>query len=128
MVLPPDFKNHDDMFGKPQIDLTQIRPSSKVTLKLSCLAACGNDIEQAEKLYNFIAGDLAELPDMDIPKPSVIEQVKGGANDLFGWIGEHKNDIIDGWNFFQALRGKGGIASAIPAAPPADIPPIPKPE
>ena len=111
------------MFGKPQIDLTQIRATSKLSLKMSCLAACGNDVDKAEKLYRFIAEDLSNLPDIDPAKASVVEQIKTGANDLFGWIGEHKGDIIEGWNFLQMTRG--GAPLPLASAPPIDIPPIP---
>lgn len=112
-----------DMFGKPQIDLTQIRATSKLSLKMSCLTACGNDVDKAEKLYKFIAENLSSLPDVDPAKASVVEQIKTGANDLFGWIGEHKGDIIEGWNFFQMIRGGAPLPSI--STPPVDIPPIP---
>lgn len=54
---------------------------------------------------------------------SQVEQIKTGANDLFGWIGEHKGDIIEGWNFLQMIRG--GAPLPLASAPPIDIPPIP---
>lgn len=114
------------MFGRPQIDLKQIRPTSKLSLKLSCLAACDNNVDQAEKLYRFIAGDMEHLPEFDVPRPTALEQIKSGANDLFGWIGAHREDLIEGWNLFQALRGGTPINTG-PVAPPADVPPIPKP-
>lgn len=115
------------MFGKPQIDFTQIRPTSKLTLKLSCLAACGNNVEQAELVYNFIAGDMKDLPDFDVPPVSTFEQIKTGANNLFGWIGEHRDQLMEGWNFIQAMRG-GNMIPVAPAVPPTDIPPIPAPK
>lgn len=31
-----------------------INPSSKIALKISCLQACGNDVDKAEKLYKFL--------------------------------------------------------------------------
>lgn len=115
------------MFGKPQIDLTQIRPTSKLTLKLSCLAACSNNVEQAERVYNFIAGDMKDLPDFDAPRLSTFEQIKTGADSIFGWFGEHRGQLIEGWNFIQSMRGSNTIP-IVPAAPPADIPPIPAPK
>lgn len=115
------------MFGKPQIDLTQIRPTSKLTLKLSCLAACGNDVSQAERVYNFIAGDMKDLPDFDVPPMSTFEQIKNGANNLFGWLGEHRDQLAEGWNFIQTIRNGGTIPIAT-GTPPTDIPPIPEPK
>ncbi len=111
---------------KPQIDLNQIRPTSKLSLKLSCLAACENDVDKAERLYRFIADDMKQLPEVDVVPPTALEQFKTGANDLFGWLGEHRDSLIEGWNFIQALRG-GTPISAASAAPPAGVPPVPKP-
>lgn len=110
-------------FGRKPIDISQIRATSKLSLKMSCLAACGNDVDKADRLYKYIADGLDNLPDVDPVKPSVFDQIKGGANDIFGWIGEHKGDLIEGWNMFQTLRG--GQPISVPSAPPANIPPIP---
>lgn len=115
------------MFGKPQIDLSQIRPTSKLSLKLSCLAACGNNVDQANKLYQFIAGDMEQLPDFDAIPLSTVERFKVGANDLFGWVGRNKESLIEGWNLIQTLRGGTPLTTAAAAAsPPANVPPIPQ--
>ena len=55
------------MFGQNKINMTAIRPTSKIALKISCLQACGNDLEKAERLYDFVAKDM-ELPDFDAPQ------------------------------------------------------------
>lgn len=116
------------MFGKPpQINLQHINPTSKMALKMSCLTACNNDINQAERLYNFIAGDLGNLPDFDPVKPSIITQITDGANNLFGWIDANSDRLIKGYQLIQSLRGSG-IPSVVEAtAPPVDVPPIPQP-
>ena len=112
------------MFGKKQeIDIGRIQPTSKVTLKMTCLAACCNNVEEAKKLYDFIAGDL-NLPDTDIMPPNTFDRLKSGAEGLFGWIGEHKEDLINGWNMIQALRGGQPIEIGS-ATPPANVPPLP---
>lgn len=116
------------MFGKPpQMNLQHINPTSKLALKMSCLTACNNDIDQAERLYNFIAGDMANLPDFDPVKPSIINQITDGANNLFGWLDANGEKLMKGYQFIQAMRG-GAMPPAVPAAPPVDIPPIPKPK
>ncbi len=115
------------MFGKtPQIDLTRIRPTSKLSLKLSCLAACGNEVDRAERLYDFIARDMEHLPEVDMQRPTAFQQFKEGAGELFGWIGSHRDELIEGWNFIQAMRG-GGAINIPTVPPPVDLPPIPKP-
>lgn len=109
--------------NNPQIDLGQIRPSSKMSLKMSCLAACGNNVEEAQKLYDFIASDI-NLPDTDVMPPSGFDKVKSSAEGIFSWIGEHKEDILQGWNFIQAMRGGAPIESAPPSVP-TGVPPLP---
>lgn len=112
------------MFGKsPQIDLARIQPSSKMSLKMSCLAACGNNIEEAQKLYDFIAADI-NLPDTDVVPPSGFDKVKSSAESIFAWVGEHKEDILQGWNFIQAMRG-GAPIEATTAQVPTGVPPLP---
>lgn len=104
-----------------QIDLTQIRPSSKISLKMSCLAACGNNVEEAQKLYDFIASDI-NLPDTDVMPPSGFEKFKSSAESIFGWIGEHKETLMEGFNMIQSLRGAQVVT---PSVPPANVPPLP---
>ena len=46
--------------SRPKIDLTKLRPTSKLSLKLTCLSACGNDIGAARELervlHDFVDG------------------------------------------------------------------------
>lgn len=89
-----------------------INPSSKISLKLSCLMACDRDIEKAERLYKFLADGVETMPDFDIPKQSVYEQIKQGAGQFFGWIKENKGDIIDAYSFIQQIRGGAGVSAS----------------
>lgn len=97
-------------------------PTSKMTLKLSCLSACDNDIDRAEKLYQFLVGDLGELPDVDPVSPSGFQQVKESVSEVFGWINEHREDIEKGVQLIQSFRG-----NTKPATNPLNIDPIPMP-
>lgn len=115
------------MFGrntKAQIDLRHIQPSSKMTLKMSCLAACENNIEEAQKLYDFIASDI-NLPDTDIMPPTAFEKVKSSAEGIFSWVNEHRDDIMQGWNIIQMMRGNAPVEAATSAIS-ANVPPLPK--
>jgi hypothetical protein len=94
-----------------------------MSLKMSCLAACGNNIEEAQKLYDFIAADI-KLPDTDVIPPSGFDKVKSSAESIFAWVGEHKEDIMQGWNFIQAMRG-GTPIEVTPAQVPTGVPPLP---
>lgn len=108
-----------DLFRKRTVDMTKLRTTSKMSLKLSCLAACGNDIREAHELYGFIS-DGMELPDFDPVEPSAFERIRNGADEVFGWIQSHGEDIMKGYQIIRSLKGGGAAqtASSIPAAPP----------
>lgn len=108
------------MFGKPKIDTTQIMATSRIGLKLSCLHACNNNLTEAEKLYDFLVKDIADLPDLEPMRPTVVQQIKQGADELFGWVNSHSEDFVKGWELIQMMRG-----GAQTATPPANVPPIP---
>lgn len=112
------------MFGNKEINVDMIVPTSKMALKASCMRACGNDIDKAEKLYDFYMKDIESIPDFDAIPPTTFEQIKGMAGDIFGWLEQNQDKLVGAYNFIQNLRGKGGIAAA--GGPPAGIPPIPE--
>ena len=108
------------MFNKP-IHLEMIDVNSKMSLKISCLRACDNNVERARELYEFLSEGIQDFPDLDPIRPGGFEQVKQGAADIFKWLAEHKDDISQGVAFVQSLR------KSAPASIPNDtIPPIPK--
>lgn len=96
-----------------------IDPSSKLSLKVSCLATAKGDIDYAQKLYDFFASDIDSMPDFNAPKPSTFQQIKDGAGQVFGWVKENKDDIMQAVGYIRALRG--GVE---PTAP-VEIPPLP---
>lgn len=107
---------------RPKMDLTRLKPTSKLSLKLTCLSACGNDMSAARELYGFISEGM-ELPDTDPAEPSSLERIMAGADGVFGWIQGHGDDIMRGYQIIRALRGGGAAAQAVSPAPSA--PPIP---
>lgn len=108
------------MIFKPKYHLEMIDPSSKISLKMSCLRACENNVAQARELYEFLAADIGDLPDVEPIKPGALEQVKQGATEVFSWISQHRDDIAQGVSFIKSLR-----QTTMPT-PGTTIPPIPK--
>lgn len=101
------------MFGK-KINTDMIVPTSKITLKMSCLKACDNDIDKASKLYSFIASDLGELPDTDPVQLSGFEKVRKSADDIFSWIDSNQGRIMQGIDMIRGFRKN----TALPSVPP----------
>ena len=107
--------------SRPKIDLTKLRPTSKLSLKLTCLSACGNDIGAARELYGFIAEGM-ELPDTDPAEPSSLERIMAGADGFLGWIQGHGDEILKGYQIIRAMRGGGDTARVVSSAMPSAQP------
>lgn len=108
---------------KRRIDMERIIPTSKMSLKMSCIRACGNDIKAASELYDFFIKDMPSIPDFDIVPPSPLQQFTEGAKKVFGWIDNNQDKIAGYYNMFQQMRGK--VAPSPPTTAIPDAPPIP---
>lgn len=114
------------MFGyKKQINMDMIVPTSKVSLKTSCIKACDGDIAKAKELYEFFSKDLESLPDFDIPKPTAFEQAKNMVGGTLSWIDNNQDKIVGYYNLFQMIRGGQPLPNIAQGVPPIDVPPIP---
>lgn len=103
-----------------------INISSKMSLKVSCLKACGNDMEKAEKLYDFISRDMPSLPDFDTPPPTFMQQASSTVGNIFGWVKENQGDLAKAFEFIRGMIGGNAAPPTVP--PPVDVPPIPAPK
>lgn len=97
--------------------------TSKMALKASCIRACNNDVDKAERLYDFFIKDIKDIPDFDVRPPSTFEQIKSTAGEIFGWVENNQDKLVGAYNFIQNLRGGQPIPVA-PEAPVAGVPPI----
>lgn len=43
--------------------------------------------------------------------------IKQGAEDIFGWVQEHKEELMQGYQLIRGMRG-GATAATPPSAPP----------
>lgn len=103
--------------------MESIVPTSKMSLKASCMRACKNDIKQATELYDFFVKDMTSLPDFDVVPPSTFEQIKTTIGDALSWLDANQEKLVGYYQMFQQFRGGGG---AVVPSPPADVPPIPE--
>lgn len=103
--------------------LKGLRTSSKMSLKMSCLAIANGDLKKATEMYDFFAKDM-QLPDTDPVVPTTFQQIKETAGTILGWFNEHQDDVTRTFNFIQSIR-KGEPIINTPTTPPVDIPPLP---
>ena len=113
-------------FRKNKIDkkmIPHLIPTSKVSLKMSCLHSCNGDIEKAEKLYQYLSEGLDDLPTFDPIKPTTMQQAQSMLSSGFTWVKENQDTIVNWVSFFRDMFGKGGGSGSVPPATSA-IPPI----
>ena len=82
-----------------------IRPTSKASLKLQCLFAANGDVDEARRLYDYLAEDIASLPDFD-PEPSTwVDSTRDAANGIVSWLGANKETLAQTYEFVRGLTG-----------------------
>lgn len=122
-------------FNRNKIDkdmIRMLRPTSKASLKTTCLLMSNGDIEKAEKLYDFYAKDMQDMPLYDPPTPTWADNTKETLNGLFSFLGNHKDGLTQGYEIIRAMfnaRGAnlpplGGAAEEVAETVEDDIPPI----
>lgn len=109
--------------------MANIVPTSKFDLKMQCIAIAKGNVEEAEKLYSFLAGDI-NIPDVTPHAPSVMQQIKDTAGGIFNFVKENQGDFVQAYNFIQAMRSGAPIqvadvAQAAQAA--TNLPPLTPP-
>lgn len=105
--------------------IRMLRPTSKATLKTQCLLISNGDIDKAQKLYDFYAKDMPDMPLYDAPQPTWLDNTKSTLTDMFGFLGDHKDEILQGWEMIRGLFGRTAedTADAVEDVA-ADLPPI----
>ena len=112
-------------WNKNKIDkkmIPHLVPTSKVSLKMSCLHSCNGDIEKAEKLYQYLSEGLEDLPTFDPIQPTTMQQARTILSDGFTWVKDNQETIVNWVSFFKDTFGKGGGSGATQSV--NAIPPI----
>lgn len=106
--------------------MSHLLPTSKFDLKMQCIGIAKGNIDEAEKMYNFLVGDI-DIPDITLPPPTKTQQLKEIAGSVFGWVKENQGDLVKAYNFIQAVRQGAPISEIISGASQVatDLPPIP---
>lgn len=82
-----------------------VRPTSKATLKMQCLMVCKGDIDEANKLYDYFAKDMPELPDYDPVPPTWVDNTKDVATGLVNWLGNNKTTLAQAYDILRGITG-----------------------
>ena len=93
-------------------------PTSKAQLLQVAMFFNKGDIQKAQEMFDFYAKNL-DLPDFDPIQPTLMQQVKSGAADLFSWVKENQGDIVNGYEFIRSIISNRGVLpiSDVPSEP-----------
>ena len=95
-------------------------PTSKAQLLQVAMYFNKGDIQKAQEMFDFYAKNL-DLPDFDPVSPTFMQQVKTGAADLFSWIKDNQEDLVNGYGLIRSIIANKG------ALPTTDVPSEPLP-
>lgn len=96
------------MFNRNKIDEDMIRmihPTSKASLKTTCLLMAKGDIDKADKLYDYFAKDMPDMPAYDAPVPTFMDNVRDNVNGVLSLLGQHKEGLSQGFDIIRSLFG-----------------------
>lgn len=89
-------------------------PTSKAQLLQVAMFMNKGDVQKAQEFFDFYSKNL-NLPDFDPIQPTFMQQVKGGASELYAWIKENQGDLMQGYQLIQSIIKNKGALPDIPA-------------
>lgn len=99
-------------------------PTSKAQLLQVAMMMNRGDIQKAQEFFDFYSKNL-NLPDFDPIAPTFMQQMKGGASELYAWIKENQTDLMQGYQFIHSIIKNHG---ALPDIAPSEAPTAPLPD
>lgn len=99
-------------------------PTSKANLLQTAMWYHQGDIGKAQEMVDFWMKNM-DLPDTDPVPPSLMQQMKEGASDLFGFLKNNQDQILQGYQIIQGIiKNKGALPIVTPEAPGTPLPSI----
>lgn len=97
-----------------------IKPTSKATLKQTCLFLSNLDVDKAAKMYDFLIKDMEGIPDVEPASQSFIKNFGEQASGVMGWLRENQDMIGQGVDFVRGIISsrKGGTLPPVNPLPP----------
>ena len=92
-------------------------PTSKAQLIQVAMYMNNGNVQKAQEFVDFYAKNL-DLPDFDPITPTLMQQIKSGASDIFSWVKENQGDLVQGYQFIQSIiKNKGVVPTDVPTSP-----------
>lgn len=117
-------KKREEMLNQIQL----INPTSKMSISQQCLLIAKGDIEEAKKLRDYFADVMNDLPTVDQPDPTWVDNTKNVLNGILSWGGEHQQGLLQVYEIVRGMTGNRLPPLSLPmdeTAPAADAAPLP---
>ena len=101
--------------------VAMIKPTSKASLKQTCLFMANLDVEKAEKMYDFLIKGMDGIPAVEPASKSFLQNFGEQATGVFGWLRENKDMLEEGVDFVRGIIASRKGGKVPPATP---LPPI----
>lgn len=98
-------------------------PTSKAQLLQVAMYFNKGDLQKAQEMFDFYAKNL-QLPDFDPVAPTFMQQVRSNAVDLFSWIKDNQEDIVNGYEFVRSIIANKGAIPPVAQEVSEPLPPI----
>ena len=99
-------------------------PTSKAQLLQVAMYMNRGDVAKAQEFFDFYAKNL-DLPDFEPVTPTLMQQMKGGIAELYSWIKDNQQDLVQGYQFIQSIIKNKGALPDIGGAMPSESSPLP---
>lgn len=106
--------------------IRMIQPTSKMAISQQCLLIAKGDIDEAKKLRDYFADVMPELPVVDQPAPTWVDNTKNTLNGILSWGGEHQQGLLQLYEIIRNMTG-GKLPPLTLTPPPAEIADAPAP-
>ena len=118
-------RKREEMLNQIQL----INPTSKMSISQQCLLIAKGDIEEAKKLRDYFADVMNDLPTVDQPDPTWVDNTKNVLNGILSWGGEHQQGLLQVYEIVRGMTGNRLPPLSLPmdataAADAAPLPPI----
>lgn len=92
--------------------VSMIKPTSKASLKQTCLFLTNFDVKKAAEMYEFLIKDMEDIPAVEAASKNFMQNFEEQANGVFEWMRKNEDVLKRGLAIFQniAARRKGGTA------------------
>ena len=85
--------------------IRMIQPTSKMAISQQCLLIAKGDIDEAKKLRDYFADVMPELPVVDQPAPTWVDNTKDTLNGILSWGGEHQQGLLQLYEIIRNMTG-----------------------